>query len=536
MAIEYFDGTNYDGLFDILGKYVHALDTLNTARGTTVPAEVLDAVQQYKLKTDATLDMDRAIAGLDVAEAQWVSGGSVLANALRTSAINFLVEVCRADSDNDIPGLTEALVYLIDAMTADEYYVDDNTISTPTAADGGNSSTDLSIAATYYNGDVYKQQNILAEVISLEFLESGDSSLAAVGETAVSDALSDGWPAGSGIATSVRIETGASNLVANGGFETASDDDDTLPANWIFGSDPTGIRLTVHTTQTVIISGTPTSGFYHLKYTHPVTGYVYSTVALNYDSSQADVQAALRALPDLGSVEVTTTGTGPNYTHTILFEGVAGQVSALSSLEYFDSGSIAHAVTVTGDAGAVKGKGLYLPSTAGAHTIYIPINPVRRALHGLHLHYYQASGSATIAISIVDGIGGSDIVGESGGGFAVSTNLSSGGDNHLKSWFACSGDTTLPIYLKITVTANSAALVLDDVMVVPTQVIYPGGPTIMAYRGRVDPAPGDKWTVTPANDRASLWQQAFDRLYDMRNKRLLLPTSGSTLVNDSLIG
>ena len=42
--------------------------------------------------------------------------------------------------------------------------------------------------------------------------------------------------------------------------------------------------------------------------------------------------------------------------------------------------------------------------------------------------------------------------------------------------------------------------------------------------------------VATTNDRASDWQTLFDKLFDMSDLELTLPTSGTTLINDSLIG
>jgi hypothetical protein len=47
---------------------------------------------------------------------------------------------------------------------------------------------------------------------------------------------------------------------------------------------------------------------------------------------------------------------------------------------------------------------------------------------------------------------------------------------------------------------------------------------------------GDSWEMTVVNNRAGDFQTWFDRVFQMAEKGFLLPSSGVTLLNDSLIG
>ena len=52
--------TGASGLFTVLGRIVHALKTLNTARGTTVEDEVIDAIDQFENITNS-IEMQEVI-------------------------------------------------------------------------------------------------------------------------------------------------------------------------------------------------------------------------------------------------------------------------------------------------------------------------------------------------------------------------------------------------------------------------------------------------------------------------------------------
>lgn len=116
--------------------------------------------------------------------------------------------------------------------------------------------------------------------------------------------------------------------------------------------------------QTITIAGTPTGGTYTLTWNGNTTS------ALVFNATQAQVQAALQALPGLWKVTVATTGTSPNYTHTVtmtaagatLAGSAVGAITATSSLTG-GSPTITPAVTTAG-VGDTWNTG---PSGAGTH-------------------------------------------------------------------------------------------------------------------------------------------------------------------------
>lgn len=76
--------------------------------------------------------------------------------------------------------------------------------------------------------------------------------------------------------------------------------------------------------QTIIISGTPTGGTYSVTFdSKTVTG-------IAYNADQAAVQAALRTIAGLEKVTVVTTGSTPNYTHTVTLTAAPSALASAS--------------------------------------------------------------------------------------------------------------------------------------------------------------------------------------------------------------
>lgn len=103
--------------------------------------------------------------------------------------------------------------------------------------------------------------------------------------------------------------------------------------------------------QTITISGTPTSGTYTISFDGKTTS------ALVYNASGAAVQAALRLLRGLQDVTVATTGSTPNFTHTVTMTAAPSAMGTASPVQMTSTpdgsftgsgGSIAHATTIAG--------------------------------------------------------------------------------------------------------------------------------------------------------------------------------------------
>ncbi len=366
-------GVANDGLMDVQGKAFFALDTLNTVRLTTVPTEVIDVIEEFENFT-VTLDLQQTIEGLPTATSTWQSGGSTLSNKLRDVSRDIMIELVQADSDEPGSDLTSTLNYLINQMEVEGTYVDANAVTLSLAS---NDATDANIgdpAITYTTrrGDGRVQQNALAEDIQFEVTSDASANapgFSVEGEVAV-DTLSQDWPKGSSLSTTITASNAAGSLLTNGDFETTTVSN--TPDDWVVttGTPGTTVLVTDAEVQTVVIAVSPTGGSYLLYYTNTAS-IVRATVPIAWNAGGSAVQSALRDLPGLESVTVATAGTSPNFTHTITFTGVAGNATELTSKNSLEGGlgaTITHATTVVGNAGSYKGRALQLNGTGSEET------------------------------------------------------------------------------------------------------------------------------------------------------------------------
>jgi hypothetical protein len=546
MAIELYDASNEDGLFNILGQLFYILEKTDEWKdgASGLSSHVTSFITTHHKRTWTTLDkslVDPVIEGYESER-----DNSVMASAVQQSAIDLLHAVVEEDADQPERSVTNSIDYLIDQMTTQTHYVDAN-VGATSLATGGSNVGDTGVMYTDRDDKGYNLQNVLAEatVFTVDTVgSSGEATIATESTTSVSK-LSHRWPKGSGLLTTVSSAIPTSHThVENGNFKTQTYDN--LPDNWIVGVGTLGTTLKISEPekQTVVIAGTPTTGTYILKWTHP-NGNTYSTIHLTYNASGSVVQSALRNLPGLSLAEVTTTGTTPNYTHTIEFKGTeGGNVATLDGKQFDMGGTINYATTTTGK-GFRGGYALEFDSNGSELTaIYTPLNDIESDtcyfLTARTIRVGAASGGA-IKFDIVSGIGGSILTDTKGNSLTKTVNAAdivTSGFSH--QWMAMSvkPSQARPIYLKIHVSSaitNTASIYFDDVAVVPSTQLYTGGPRVAFVTGKTDAAKDDTWTLTTTNDRAGEFQTMFDRVYNMAALGKYLPTSGSTAIPDSLI-
>lgn len=111
----------------------------------------------------------------------------------------------------------------------------------------------------------------------------------------------------------------------------------------------TTVATTVVEQQTITITGDPTGGSYTL------TWQGNTTAAIAWDADAAAVQAALRLLPGAELFTVSSSGTSPNFVHTVVLTGAAAATGNSSPTEMTSTDSltggtpgIAHATSVAG--------------------------------------------------------------------------------------------------------------------------------------------------------------------------------------------
>jgi hypothetical protein len=384
------------GLFDLLGRQFYAARVLDVARATTVPTEVLDAMRQFKLLAGVPMSYDTAMAGLPGSSLGWQTSGDSLYAGLRAAAQNLVIEFCKTDAGKATMSLSDALAYLIDQMETRAYYVEPNTIDVYENLSTGNVG-DPHIMLSFRRGDGKVQELSISEVMDWKpsgTVASTTASINVVGKPKVSVTAYD-WPQGSGASLSLSPVPVGSSLVANGGFDSAAIED--RPDSWLVtqGVISDTVRLTDVEEQSVVISGSPTGGYYILYYTNAI-GIVRPTATLAYNASGGAVQSALRAVPGLESVTVATTGTSPNYTHVITFTGVAGNLTQLTSTNATTAGAITHATLVDGSSGAYNGRALELVSNwhQDGAIFYQPLNVTPDTVYFLSARLRTGTGAS----------------------------------------------------------------------------------------------------------------------------------------------
>lgn len=554
MAIELYDGTDHDGLFDLQGKAFAAQEALNLARGTTIPAVVIATLNQFE-KLTTTEALANTIAGLPSALTQYRGSGASLAGALQTYARQLLIEMADADTPLPAKTLTEALKELIRQMLDNSASVDASSVTVAATA-GGSNNGDGVLIVSKKRGDGLVQENALAETIAVKVISDASPANATLqfsGEEAEGNRLSDAWPRGSGCSRQLSAVSAAASLLANGDMEDEDDVADA-PDDWIVsvGTIGTTLKMTNVEIQTVVISGTPTAGSYVLHYTNPASK-VQTTIPLAYNATSSAVQAALRLLKGLESVSVAQSGSAPNYTHTITFTGAGGNVTQLTSTSSLDTGSIAHNTTSAGTAQVFAGsKALEFDSNGSQLTT---INQKLTTLKANTAYAFSLwaiadviPAAGVVTIDLVDGIGGSVIADVQGANNSFTFNAA----DLLTTWQhiseLVSGEcvfrtpAVVPplVYLRIrisTAISNTTSMFIDHAALTEMSELYAGGPLVAAFSGRYDLKNGDSWEIVVANDRAGEVQEWYQRNFDMSGLGLLLPSnaSGSETIPDSVI-
>jgi hypothetical protein len=252
-------------------------------------------------------------------------------------------------------------------------------------------------------------------------------------------------------------------------------------------------------------------------------------------------------------VTVTSTGTTPNYIHTVVFSGVAGNPAILAVANNLTSiGSFAFATTVSGPAVGFKGRSLQLlGGTADITEIYqqVTLTPLAVYALGVWAAVEATISSGTITISLVNSIGSSTpLVDENGASATLTTNLSTLTTTPQCLAVAFATPRILPatVYVKIKISAALASgkiLYLDECCLAKMTSLYAGGPRVAIFNGRLPCYAGTatelptEFTLTVANNRAGELHEWMERNFDLRGKGLYMPvaTSGSETIADSLM-
>ncbi len=540
-------------LFTKLGKVIHAAKTLNTARRTTVPAEIEDILDQY---ATGSIELQSIPDPLADASSGFRSAGDSLLSSLRDVFQATVIRYVKEDEQQPTDSLEDALRELVRQMeetnTFVEYIAPTATVAEVSAVGNG------AIAVSAINRFGQPIAFAFNEVITIECTDDATEGAEVFrfrGELGEAK-LSDLWPAGSGLdATLTAVgPNDRRNLIENGSFETTDDDDATLPDGWIDGDGTAAalVSVTPVEVQTLTTTGTPTGGFYYISWTNG--GITQRTDALAYNAGQSAVQAALRSLNGLEQVTVVTTGTTPNFTHTITFTGVP----LPNQLLVEDAGLTGGTTPAVTPATTTAGEGAY-----GARVLRITSNGsesgtfLYQRLTGLTggtayafaLHFSVNTANPTqgeITAKLVDGIAGSTINDEAGTANSLAipytadespATLNRG--NIVTGFFRTPLNLPAVVYLEFSITDpfdNTFKIDIDAVRLVEATELYAGGPLVAVFSGIPGSSAeingnfvlGDKFTLTVANAYTAEFQQWFQRLCDTEELELQLPSASGT--------
>ncbi len=535
------------GLFDVLGKFLKAAADQNTARGTTFPASVQDALDVYKL-WPPTLNTEAAFSGVAQTLQQLQSAAGVNIAGIQDFCATLIMEAVAADSPQPRRSIDLALEYLIRDMVAQGYYVDSSASGVTLTAGAGNSSTDLYIANTIIRGDgtasAFCKEENLSITVQNEQRELSTSLL--FEGVAQVDSLLPEWPAGSGASIGIAATDPADSLIPNGDFEDEDATVANLPNGWIaaVGTPGTHFALTSVEVQTITRSGTASSGWWAVKWADP-EGETYQTVPLAYNAEGSAVSAAIAALPGLEAISVSTSGTSPDLTHVITFNGTAGNINTVTIVNN-TNGTISAAQTTAGSANSYRGRSFTLignGSTLTAHYVQIPLLEPEKVYFLMWRHRKSGTPAAgVVRVSIKQGIGGSVILNSLPASMELSLTLTGSpvGTSFTGYDFAVQINKSQkqPLFLcleQTTAISNGTTFAIDDLALVEGVQLYPGGPFVAALGGLKGAYKSDSWTLEVTNDRGGSVQEWFERFFGLSQLGLQLPITGSTNIPDSVI-
>lgn len=450
MALDFDSG---NGLFDRIGQLGRIVNLVNRWCGnasitlgsseitTDVQAEIL-ALQSLGASSGDPSAV-QLYFGMGSNISQIISSSeSFLSRLAETVQSAIILEV---NKDTPLASLTieAALAEIIRQMKAGGDYVSSPTISASVAAGTNDGNGTLVVSLASADGD--DLDNIFAEDIKVSVTTtstSGTPQLSAVGEAAVTNALSYAWPGGSGASKSITaVQSGSSyDKLTNGGFENFSPTDT-----------PTGWTIDVGTVSTTILE---------------------------------EASTVFR-----GSKSLKIAGNGSQLT------GISQTLTGLSS------------------------------RTPYAFNMWGKMS--------------SAPAAGVLQIDLYDGA--SVINDEAGNPNSFTVNLTTLGTTFvpINRTFRLPEPVPPTVKLRIHLTtalSNTKNLYLDNACLAASTELYNHGPWVCAFSGSSEWSLDDTFTITTATDRAGQFQEMFERLYSMRNKRLLLPTSGSHAIADTPLG
>jgi hypothetical protein len=432
----------------------------------------------------------------------------------------------------------------------------------PSSANTG----DIVVAASLLNG--YGRPAYFAYAEDFTVVSSNASSAVSTESTVTSVSLtfasntpavatSDAtWPQGSGASVAVTASA-SNNILTNGSFDDVAEMiSSPCPNGWFLASGTLGtdVKLTNVPVQQIAMTGTYTPGtnlsvlgFWQIKH-KAINGNTYITDRLAVGAAAAVVQSALRQLPGLDEVTVTSTFGDTSATYAVTFSGYRGSPELLAVVPPADAAvTFAVTATETGSVATYSTRAVQLPFGATEGTALCQLVSLGRDTVYFFSAKVRAVGTITageIVIDISDGIDGAAAEDSSGNAASHSIDASqvsiSQHDTVVFS-FRVSPLHEGPLYARIRVKSNIVAtnaaaadgIYIDEASIVAGTQLYAGGPCVVGIFGKDPPSGTNTWTLSVTNNREGRLLDTLNRACDLVSLGVLPPTSGTTAIAES---
>ena len=535
---------NFTNFFTKFGHAVYSAKDLLQSLGPDQDTVIQSFINDFdSAALDSKASIENVISNLRAIQRQ---GRSMLSGIVLSPMRRIVIEEVKADTGKEY-SFGDALTELLDQLDASGDTVESSTVSTSVTYGGGNTGTgELFVSEKLTNGQV--NQLVYDEDIVFtctNVTADGQATLTGRGDQSYG-VMAPNYPGGSGGTYGLTpTELNESNLLENATFLTADSLATTQPSTWIaYDADATG-SLTNVSTQDVAISGTPTGGYYNLVFYEDGGTKQLITENISYAATATSVQTSIRKLPGYGEVTVSSTGTAPNYTHTITMTGVP-KVYTPTSRDFMTGGSplITISAIITDGEFLTGSRSLEIDGDGSEQTDYyqkVTLDPQTTYFAHAMIKATAAVTTGTLDLSLVDSPGGTVLQDLEGSNNTFNVTLSTIGTTdwyHLAGFFRTDDDLPSSTYLRMncgTAIDASGTIMVDSVILKPASQLYAGGPFYELVKGETQFALNDTVTFAVNNNYSGEIQQWFNRFYGLKSLARQLPHSGSPTYADTLI-
>lgn len=168
------------------------------------------------------------------------------------------------------------------------------------------------------------------------------------------------------------------------------------------------------------------------------------------------------------------------------------------------------------------------------------LKPYTKYAIAVHVRY-DAGAPTTGVLRLSVRTGGGSVIGtkDGGGNAELSIDLTalSAGWNTFTMYFQTdrAGASTAYFTMELTTAVATNNVFVDDLTLCEPFLPVLGGPYVFGWPGTTNFAIDDRFTSAITNDAAGDFARWLDRFHDLWRKGIVLPTSGSTNIADSLI-